>query len=71
MTTTSLVVLLIHVHVVVRWLVLVIVVPLVLEMILDLLWHMVMLKRSQSTKPVVSGLRRLLFVLPTTKPVND
>ena len=55
-----------HEHVIVRWLVLVIVVPLVLEVLLDLLRHMVMLERSKATKSLVGGLRRLLFVLATS-----
>ena len=48
-----------------------IVVPLVLEVILDLFRHMVMLERSKATKSVVGGLRRLLFVLATTKPIDN
>ena len=60
-----------HEHVIVRWLVLVIVVPLVLEVLLDLLRHMVMLERSKATKSLVGGLRRLLFVLATSKPIYN
>ena len=67
---TSLV-LLIHVHIVVGWLVLMIVVPLVLEMILDLLWHMVVLEGSKPAKSLMSGLRWLLFVLTTAESVDN
>ena len=48
-----------------------IVVPLVLEMILDLLWHMVVLEGSKPAKSLMSGLRWLLFVLTTAESVDN
>ena len=48
-----------------------IVVPLVLEVILDLLWHMVVLEGSKTAKSLMRGLRWLLFILATTESVNN
>ena len=48
-----------------------IVVPLVLEVILDLLRHMVVLEGSKPAKSLMSSLRWLLFVLATAESVDN
>lgn len=48
-----------------------IVVPLVLEVIFDLLWHMVVLEGSKPAKSLMSSLRWMLFVLATTESVDN
>ena len=48
-----------------------IVVPLVLEVILDLLWYMVMFEGSKTAKSLMRGLRWLLFILATTESVDN